>query len=93
MVGCRGERDRPDKVVNVEWQCPVSAHVERKLVWFEGFQNVQVPATVVTGDICKLGTYKEKRQSITVRSSAGGSYVVSAPEDVYVNVGDNWPLE
>lgn len=61
---------------------PVPVVVERP--------DVVIPAQDLEGAICEKVPFN-RRQDITVRTSSGGSYMVTVPDSVVVKVGDRWP--
>ena len=99
-----GSEAEPDTVVGIVWRCPVPGRIatarpglrnsprnSRTVIPTPIPQSIYVPATEIIGDPCRSSTATTKRQELTVRSSQGGSYVIDAPVDLDVALGDVWP--
>lgn len=86
----------PDRVVGVQRKCDVISSVRfdddgssfdngpgrQKLVDEEGCDSSRVQLYI-----------RNHRLEVTVRTSSGGSYVVTVPPKTTVKVGDRWPPE
>jgi hypothetical protein len=70
----------PDRVVGVVEKCdPVDAGAARELAYMGCAELATVEQVV------------NHRLEVTVRTSSGGSYVVTVKPDTRVKVGDRWP--